>query len=95
MTNSKVYKRGTLKGRLKKECFERFLTDYKTDKISSSMGGIYFVGKLREVISGAMEHTDTDALTKEMFDKSVELFLKKMILDLEEQVRKEVLHEGQ
>lgn len=89
MTNSKVYQRGTLKGRLKKEYFEKKLEDYKVDKISSSMGGIYFVGKLKEIIGGAMEHTDTAALTKEMFEKSVDLFLKKMILDLEEQLRKE------
>ena len=89
MTDSKVYKRGTLKGRLKKVYFEKAIEDVKVDKKSSLMGGVFYVGKLREVISGAMVHTDTQALTKEMFEKSVELFLKKIILDLEEQIRKE------
>lgn len=90
MTDSKVYKRGALKGRLKKEYFEKKLENYKVDKISSSMGGVYFVGKFKQVITDAMEHTDTAALTKEMFEKSADLFLKKVILDLEEQLRKEV-----
>ena len=88
MTNLKTYKRGPLKGRLTQACFLKTLDDYKTDKISSTMGGIFFVGKLREIICGAMEHTDTAALTKEMFDKSVEMYLKKLTLDLEEQIRK-------
>ena len=87
MTNSKVYQRGTLKGRLKKEYFEKAIEDFKVDKKSSLMGGVFYVGKLREVISGAMLHTDTQALTREMFEKSVEVFLKKIILDLEESLR--------
>lgn len=90
MTNSKVYKRGTLKGRLKKDVFEKAIEDFKVDKKSSLMGGVFYVGKLKEVISEAMLHTDTQALTREMFEKSVELFLKKIILDLEEHFRKEV-----
>lgn len=89
MTDSKVYQRGTLKGRLKKEYFEKAIEDVKVDKKSSLMGGVYYIGKLKQIIGGAMEHTDTAALTKEMFEKSVDLFLKKIILDLEEQIRKE------
>lgn len=90
MTDNEVYKRGTLKGRLKKKCFEQKLEDYRVDKISSSMGGVYFVGKFKQVILDAMDHTDTTALTRVMFEKSADLFLKKIILDLEEQIRKEV-----
>lgn len=85
----RVYQRGVLKGRLKKAVFEKAIEDFKVDKKSSLMGGVFFVGKLKEVISGAMLHTDTQALTREMFEKSVELFLKKIILDLEELFRKE------
>lgn len=87
MTNNKVYQRGVLKGRLKKDVFEKAIEDFKVDKKSSLMGGVFYVGKLREVISGAMLNTDTQALTREMFEKSVELFLKKIILDLEESLR--------
>lgn len=87
MTNSKVYQRGVLKGRLKKDVFEKAIDDFKVDKKSSLMGGVFYVGKLREVISGAMLNTDTQALTREMFEKSVEVFLKKIILDLEESLR--------
>lgn len=93
MTDNEVYKRGILKGRLKKKCFEEAINKYKVDKISSSMGGVYFVGKLKQIIGDAMEHTDTAALTKEMFEKSVDLFLKKIILDMEEQIRKETDNE--
>lgn len=83
----KLYKRGPLKGRLTKACLTDEINDYEVDKISSTMGGVYFVGKLRQIILDAMEHTDTAALTKEMFDKSVEMYLKKLTLDLEEQLR--------
>lgn len=90
MTDIKVYKRGVLKGRLKKESFEEAITQHKTDNISAIMGGVYFVGKLKEIIVSAMTNSNTQALTKDMFEKSVELFLKKTILDLEAQIRKGV-----
>ena len=87
MTNFKTYKRGPLKGRLTKACLLDGINDYEVDKISASMGGIFFVGKLRQIILDAMEHTDTAALTRELFHKSVEMYLKKLTLDLEEQLR--------
>lgn len=90
MTNNKVYQRGVLKGRLKRAVFEKAIDDFKIDKKSSLMGGIFYVGKLKEIISEAMVNSGTQALTREMFEKSAEVFMKKIILDLEEQFHKEV-----